>query len=233
MGGLSLVLFDIDGTLLRSGGSGRGAMSLAAGERFGRPDMFDAVSFAGAVDSEITARALTSVGIPPTPRRIGRLRATYTRRLRRGLSQRRGVVCPGVPDALDAISRLSKLGLVTGNWPEGARIKLEAHGLADFFRGCPGAFGDDAIARDDLLPVAIRRARRRWGAIGRVLLVGDTPADVSCARSGAVALGKDGPEVIAVAVKTGFASAEDLEAAAPDLLLSDLETGLPELLACL
>jgi len=233
MGGLNLVLFDIDGTLLRSGGGGRGAMSEAAAERFGRPDLFDGVSFAGAVDSEITARALASADIPPTPRRIGRIRATYGRRLRRSLPLRRGVVCPGVPEALEAIQQRAVLGLVTGNWPEGARTKLRAHGLAQFFEGCPGAYGDDALDRDLLLPVAVRRARRRWGPIHRVLLVGDTPADISCARAGARAMGVDGPSVVAVGVQTGFASVDALEAARPDLLLTDLEEGLPALLACL
>jgi len=233
VGRLSLVLFDIDGTLLRSGGGGRWAMSMAAGERFGRRDMFDSLSFAGAVDSEIVAIALDSVGIPPSPRRIGRMRATYARRLLQTLPGRRGAVCPGVPEALEAVGRQAHLGLVTGNWPEGAWTKLEVYGLTRFFLGCPGAYGDDASTRDGLLPVAIRRARRRWGPVDRVVLVGDTPADVSCARAGAATMGQAGPEVISVAVETGFATSEALAAAGPDLQLSDLAAGLDQLLACL
>jgi phosphoglycolate phosphatase len=233
MGGLSLALFDIDGTLLRSAGGGRGAMSMAAAEHFGRPDLFDELSFAGAVDGEIAARALARAGIPPTPRRIGRLRRTYGRRLRRTLPHCGGALCPGVVAALSAVQGHARLGLVTGNWPEGARTKLDVFGLADFFEGCPGAYGDDAVDRDQLLPVAVARARRRWGAIRRVVLVGDTPADISCARAGAMQMGSDGPEVIAVGVQTGFAGPEALAAAKPDLLLVDLVVGLPALLSAL
>ena len=233
MGGLSLCLFDIDGTLLRSAGGGREAMSMAAAERFGRPDLFDDLSFAGAVDDEIAARALERAGIPPTPRRIGRLRQTYGRRLRRNLPVRGGALCPGIIAALSAVQAQARLGLVTGNWPEGARTKLDVFGLAHFFDGCPGAYGDDALDRDQLLPVAVARARRRWGAIRRVVLIGDTPADISCARAGAAQMGLGGPEVIAVGVQTGFASPEDLAAAKPDLLLTDLVVGLPALLSAL
>jgi phosphoglycolate phosphatase-like HAD superfamily hydrolase len=229
---MTLVLFDIDGTLLRSAGGGRRAMSMAAAERFGRPDLFDQVSFAGAVDSEVTQRALAAAGLPPTARRIGRLRATYGRRLRRALATRRGSVCPGVPEALSALQEVAVLGLVTGNWPEGARTKLEVYGLSRFFTDCVGAYGDDALDRNHLVPVAVRRARRRMDRVDRVVLVGDTPADVASARAGAEALGPGGPEVVAVAVSTGFAPIEALKASAPDLLLEDLASGLPELLGC-
>ena len=85
MGGVDLVLFDIDGTLLNSGGGGRAAMIAAASELFGCPQLFDNLSFAGAVDSGIVAHALACAGIPPTPRRMGRMRATYARRLTRDL----------------------------------------------------------------------------------------------------------------------------------------------------
>lgn len=206
---------------------------MAAGERFGRPDLFDHVSFAGAVDGAITAHALAHARLPPTPRRIGRLRATYARRLRRTLPSRGGELCPGVTQALDALRGRAELGLVTGNWPEGARIKLEVFGLAHYFQGCPGAFGDDALNRDHLLPVAVRRARRRWGRVRRVLLVGDTPADISCAKAGAQMMGPQGPEVISVAVQTGFASRQALIDSAPDVMLEDLEQGLDMLLSVL
>jgi phosphoglycolate phosphatase len=195
--------------------------------------MFDSLSFAGAVDTEIVGRALALAGIPPTPRRVGRMRSVYGRRLKRSLPQRRGSVCPGVPEALTAVAQRAQLGLLTGNWPEGAWTKLEVYRLKAFFAGCVGAYGGDADRRDDLLPVAVRRARRRFGAVDKVVLIGDTPADVRCARAGARALGSNGPEVIAVAVQTGFAEPDTLAAAGPDLLLADLSVGLPDLLSCL
>jgi len=226
---MTLVLFDIDGTLLRTHGSGRGAMAATAGELFGRPDMFDTVSFAGAVDSGIVAIAMDSCGIPPTGRRMGRMRKTYERRLRRRLASQAGEVCVGVHDLIQQLQGRARIGLLTGNWEEGARIKLEAHGLGALFEGCVGAYGSDATERNALLPFAMRRAQRRWSDIRRVIVVGDTPADIECARVG----GEQLPhlEVMAVAVETGFAKPSALRAAKPDLQLVDLEQGKSALMA--
>ena len=229
MASLSLVLFDIDGTLLLSGGSGRSAMSQAAAELFGRPDLFDGLSFAGAVDSSIVAAALELAQLPPTPRRVGRLRARYGRRLIRGLAEHKGSVCPGVREAVEATQKKAEVGLLTGNWREGARTKLAAHGLSDLFEGCVGAYGGDAMDRNLLLPVAVRRACRRWGKVDRVIVVGDTPADVRCAQAGAAVLTRT--QVVSVAVETGFASPEELKASGPDYQLQDLSSGLATLLA--
>ena len=77
----------------------------------------------------------------------------------------------------------------------------------------------------------MRRARRRWRQIRRIVVIGDTPADVACARAGAALLGPDGPEVLAVAVETGFSTPAQLRASGPDLQLADMASGLEELLA--
>ena len=222
---ITLVLFDIDGTLIRSGGSGRWAMSAAAGELFGCPEMFEGLSFAGAVDSGIVAHAMAAAGIDPTPRQMGLMRARYLRRLSRRLREKPGSVCPGVEDMIAALSGRAQIGLLTGNWERGARIKLAAHGLGSVFSGCVGAYGSDASERNALIPHAHRRARRRWDGLARIVVVGDTPADIRCARAGADLLGPAGPEIIAVGVETGFASAEDLSAAGPDLQVKDLVSG--------
>lgn len=233
MARLTLALFDIDGTLLRSAGGGRGAMAQAASSLFGRPDLFDDLSFAGAVDNEIVARALANAGIPPTPRRIGRMRASYGRALKRTLPARRGSVCPGVVDAVRTVAERAEVGLLTGNWEEGARTKLQVYRLWHMFDGCVGAFGSDGVHRDELIPVAHRRAVRRWGQVDRVVLIGDTPADVQAARAASAVFGTSGPTVIAVAVGTGYATPEALEASKPDLLVPDLAQGLEALLGCL
>ena len=228
---MTLVLFDIDGTLLRTNGSGRGAMAMTAGELFGRPDMFDSVSFAGAVDSGIVALAMEACGIPATGRRMGRMRLRYERRLRRGLKEQPGEVCPGVHRLLSDLQGRAKVGLITGNWHGGARIKLEAHGLGSTFAGCVGAYGGDAAERNALLPYAVKRAFRRWGKMERVLVVGDTPADVACARAGQQQL--PDLEVVAVAVETGFSTVDSLRESEPDLQIVDLDQGREAFLALL
>ncbi len=225
----TLVLFDIDGTLITTEGAGRAAMGEAAGRLFGRPDLFSRLSFAGAIDSEIVARALASGGLAPTPRRVGRLKAAYLRALRRRLARGGGRVYPGVRDALALSAAHARVGLLTGNWREGARVKLSRFALWSHFSPGLGAYGQDAAVRDGLLPVAWRRARRFGGPPQRIIVIGDTPADVSCARAGARALVGPGVQVLAVAVCTGFASPELLADARPDLLLPDLQRGLAAL----
>ncbi len=233
MGGVTLVLFDIDGTLVNCGGRGREAMSAAARDLFGLPGMFEGLSFAGAVDSGIVSIALDQAGVGATPRNLGRMRSTYQRRLVRALRESPGTLCPGVPEVVSAVAGRAKVGLLTGNWPGGARVKLRSLGLYEHFAGCVGAFGDDASDRNLLVPIAVRRANRRWGSVRRVVVIGDTPADVRCARAGQALMGVDGPDVLAVAVETGFAPPERLEQSKPDLQLTDLESGLGALLALL
>jgi len=231
MAGIDLVLYDIDGTLLRSGGAGRGSMQQAARELFGVEDMFEGLSFAGAVDSQIVRQAMAASGLPPTGRRVGRLRYRYVRRLKRALREPEGEVCPGAEASVHAVRPHAKVGLLTGNWFEGAWAKLAGFGLAGLFDGCVGAYGCDGMHRNELVPVAVNRARRRWGAVRRVVVIGDTVADVACARAGADQM--PDLDVLAVAVQTGFAPVHALQAAKPDLLLSDLEQGLPDLVSLL
>ena len=137
------------------------------------------------------------------------------------------------PAAIDAVSAHAKVGLLTGNWPEGAQTKLEVYRLWPYFEGCVGAYGCDGMHRNDLVPVAVRRGCRRWGRVDRAVLVGDTPADIAAAKAGHRALASSGTEVLSVAVNTGFSTPEDLKAAEPDVLIDDLEQGLDALLAVL
>ena len=231
MAGITLVLFDIDGTLLRSGGSGRGAMSQAAAELYGRPDLFDQLSFAGAVDSSIVARALDAGGLPATPRRVGRLKSRYVRRLKTRLRTAAGTLCPGVPEIVEDINTCAHVGLLTGNWEAGARAKLNALGIGLLFEGCVGAYGGDALDRNELVPVAVRRAKRRWGSVSRVIVIGDTPADIHCAQAGHKVLQEQGIVVQGVAVETGFSNREDLQASGPALQVADLVEGRGALLS--
>lgn len=220
----TLILWDIDGTLLSTGGAGRAALDEAFEALHGVPEAFAAVDFGGRTDFGIVRQAFRLHGLPhPADGGEALLRA-YLPRLRERLRTGRSRICvhPGVHAALDAAQERAVNGLLTGNWAEGARHKLEAVGLWDRFAF--GAFGDDAEDRNRLVPVALRRARERGLHPERVVVVGDTPHDVACARAGGA---------LAVAVATGWSSREELVAAEPDLLLDDLEAGREALLALL
>ena len=221
---MTLFLFDIDGTLVKTDGAGREAMARAAQELYGR-DLFDGFSFAGGVDWGMTHDALERAGIAPTRRQIAAFRTRYLAHLRRTMTPGKGKTLPGSANALPALAGHGRLGLLTGNWRQGAEVKLRAHGLWDHFYTRASAFGGDAPRRDDLLAVAYKRARR-LGELRHIVVIGDTPADVRCART---PLPDSGVRVTAVAVRTGFATEEELVRAKPDLLLADLEHGLPAL----
>lgn len=234
-----LVLFDIDGTLLRSGGTGRGAMQEAAAGMLDRPDLFDAISFVGSVDGELVPRAMRVAGVPPTPRRMGRFRARYVRALVRQVQARPPTLLPGATEAVARVAALGvPMGLQTGNFRAGAEAKLRAVGLWQPFvhprSGVVlGGFGDNARRREDLVVQALRRARRRGLPVRRVVVVGDTPADITCSRAGIAALGPGAPAVFAIAVETGWVSREALAATRPDLLLPNLRDGADALAAVL
>lgn len=208
-----LVLFDIDGTLLRTDGAGRRAMEGALHTVYGaagdpsyrydgktdRQIAREQMKFAGLADDEIDAR-MTSVF------------DEYTRRLDDELSRDASMaqLCDGVPPLLDALERHAHvtLGLLTGNIEYGARRKLQAVGLA-FDRFRVNAFGSDHEERPMLPAIARERAQQHLGLSldgQQIVIIGDTPADIACGRS----LG-----VRAIGVATGRFTVAELEAHAP------------------
>ena len=210
-----LLAWDIDGTLLTSGGAGRNALNGAFFECFGTEDVFLKVDFRGRIDPSLIQEAFDVAGRAYDAADAARLKETYLRRLREELSARSAVMTVH-PGALEAVLRCAPFAhnaLLTGNWREGAFAKLEAADLDRHFSW--GAFGGDGVVRNDLVPVLRRRAKERGIDAERVIVIGDTPADVACARA-------DNAEV--VAVTTGGCSREELAAAEPDLLVSDLQT---------
>jgi phosphoglycolate phosphatase-like HAD superfamily hydrolase len=221
-----VVLFDIDGTLMRAGGAGRRAMERALGDWLGRPAAQTGVEMAGRTDLEIFRDVVRSLGLSyPSPPARRQLVRHYLLRLEEELASAPGVApCPGVPSLLQSLHAADRwaVGLLTGNLEAGAWTKLRAVGLAPRFDF--GAFGSDAENRNDLLAIAMKRvARRGWSTIGLPVVVGDTARDIECARAG-------GARVLAV--RTGFAKPGELEAAAPDLIVDDLED-TPRILAAL
>jgi phosphoglycolate phosphatase len=216
---LSLVLFDIDGTLLLSGGAGVRAMTQAFEAVFGVRDAFAGLAIAGRTDTFLVSRALIRANLADTPEEHERFRQVYiptlVEEITRPGSGRRGVM-PGVEDLLAALQRQPPfhVALLTGNFEPAARIKLSYFGLAEFFVW--GAFGEESADRNELGRLAIERAATQAvppEARARAVIVGDTPHDIECAR----AVGAR-----AIAVATGSYAAAELEHAGADVVLPDL-----------
>lgn len=217
-----LVLFDIDHTLLSTGGAGMNAMLAAGKELFGERFTVAGVSFAGSLDPVIIGEMFARSGVTDTIESRKRFRLRYSEVLQTSLADRASVA-RALPGAVEATRRVAALphatcGLLTGNFRETGEMKLRAVGID------PGAFrvpvwGDDSTIvpplREHLVPVA----QSRWRAIGgsgdssRVVVIGDTPHDVVCAM-------RNGCRSIAVA--TGRSSADELRAAGADRVLADL-----------
>lgn len=196
----TLVLFDIDGTLLSSDASGRGALRATFAEEFEDLSFFESVRFDGKTDPQIVRELCEAAGVPEraTPATIEAMLDRYLGHLHGQLASRKVAMLPGVGPLLDALEANHSicLGLLTGNVRDGARLKLAAAGI-DFDRFRLGAFGCDSAHRPDLPPIAAARASEIFGHSPRgadVVIVGDTPADVTCgislgARAIAVATG--------------------------------------------
>ncbi len=216
---MKLVLFDIDGTLVLTGGAGLRAMTRACDELLHHSDALDGVPVAGRTDSSILHDVLNRIGRDVDDDLFASLRARYLTYLADEIEKPgRGVkaVMPGVRELLDELDARDDvfLGLLTGNFAEGARIKLQHFDLWRYFR-C-GAFGDDAADRNALVPFAVTRARECGipdPAPHDVLVVGDTPHDVACALAAGA---------IPVAVATGGFSVDQLRASGANLVFSDL-----------
>ena len=217
-----LVLFDIDGTLLLSGGAGKRALNETFEELFGVAGGFDGIPVAGRTDPLLLDNALARHGMTAAPDLRARFHDRYCDLLAERILEplpRKGLM-PGVGRLLARLDDRADLtsALLTGNFARAARIKLEYFGLWRHF-AC-GAFGDDAASRDELVPVAIDRARRQGIAIGspaQVVVVGDTPLDIRCARSAGA---------WSVAVATGSYGTAELGAHGADRVLPDMaDTG--------
>src|SRR3954453_5569162 len=215
----TLILFDIDGTLVLTGGAGGRAMSLAFEEVFAVANAFNGIPMAGRTDAWILNDAVAAHRIPPDSPDLRRFRDAYVRHLAIELEKpgvaRKGLM-PGVRELLDALTERDDvyLALLTGNYEAGARLKLEYFDLWKYF-SC-GAFGDDAPHRNVLVPKALTRVQACGGpsfAAAEAIVIGDTPLDVGCAAHvGARSL----------AVATGSHSVEELRAAGADAVLKDL-----------
>ncbi len=222
---MHICLFDIDGTLLSSGGAGKAAMEASLAEEFEVEPLRDSVTYSGRTDRAIGRDLLTNHELDPTEEHWQRLRDGYLRRLPHYLARHQGKVLPGIAGLLKQLSARADVavGLLTGNVREGARLKLGHYALYDHFTF--GGFGDDHFDRDDVAREALEAAHRHLNGrvhLERSWVIGDTPLDIRCARCIGVRV---------AAVATGWHSLEELAAAQPDVLLTDLSDPSP-LLSC-
>jgi phosphoglycolate phosphatase-like HAD superfamily hydrolase len=212
---MHVFLFDIDGTLLHTGGAGQAAMEAALTREFGVAQSIAGVSMAGRTDRAITADLFSLCRLTADEAACRRFVAAYLSHLPQFLQQRPGRVLPGIASLLDALARRDDvlLGLLTGNYRDGARLKLSHYRLDHHFRF--GGYGDNHLDRDDVARDALAELHRQFNGnvdLDRVWVIGDTPADVRCGRA-------IGAKVIAVA--TGSHTPADLEAARPDHVVPD------------
>jgi phosphoglycolate phosphatase len=212
-----LVLFDIDGTLVRTGGAGVKAFAKTFTAEFNAVDGTERLKFAGGTDTSLVREFFGLHRIEPTPRNFERFFERYVFWLDHTLRESKTEVCPGVWEFIHALQTLPQaplLGLLTGNIRLGAEIKLRHFNLWDAFQ--TGAFGDDHEERDQIAAVAHQRGSRILGTDLRgdeVVVIGDTPLDIRCARAiGARAL----------AVATGGAKLAELKQHQPDWAVPDL-----------
>jgi phosphoglycolate phosphatase len=202
-----------------TGGAGRRAMSLAFEDVFGIGDGFDGLPMAGRTDSWILADAAAAHGISHDSPELARFEETYFRRLHEEIlkpGDSRKAVMPGVRELLDALAGRDDvyLALLTGNYEQAARIKLEHFDLWRYFR-C-GAFGDAAPDRNGLLPRALRTIAACGGptfASTDATVIGDTPLDIACAKYS---------RARSIGVATGLHTIDQLRAAGADLVFADL-----------
>lgn len=215
-----LILFDIDGTLLHTGGAGRDAMEAALTELFGTPGD-PAYHYDGRTDRQIVRELMRGAGFADAEidARMPRTMARYVEGLRERLAEpaRDVALYPGVAALLDAVEARPDmvLGLLTGNVEPGARLKLAAAGVR-FERFAVNAFGSDHEVRGELPAIAHGRMREAFGvtlAGPDVFVIGDTPADIACGR----ALGAR-----AIAVATGRYPVAALREHAPYAVFADL-----------
>jgi phosphoglycolate phosphatase len=219
---IEAVLFDIDGTLITTGGAGAVAWRRAFEELHGKPLDIREVTESGMTDPEVGRVALRNIlGREPDRRELATAMAHYLRHLSDAIDQSDGYrVMPGIEDLVERlVDDGHLLGLTTGNVEAAAHIKLARAGLNRFFSF--GGYGSDSKERAELTRCALERGRLVSGGVlseGSSISVGDTPRDVAAGHGAGI-------EVVGVA--TGKFTVEDLHAAGADYVVENVEKDFP------
>lgn len=216
---MKLILFDIDGTLIRSRGAGRAALTAALEEVFGAAGPVESYRMDGKTDPRIITDLLTATGLAAeqiTPR-LPQVYQVMAEKALRIYPTRQMRICAGVNPLLAQLRQHpdALVGLLTGNAALTAPLKLETAGL-DPAQFRLGAYGSDHMDRNQLPAIAMERATQLTGRSftgENTVIVGDTPADILCARAGGAT---------AVAVASGWHSVDTLETYHPDHLFPTL-----------
>lgn len=207
-----VLLFDIDNTLLYSGGAGSVAMTATFEELYGITNGFHGVEFSGRTDLYILTEALKLHGIEGDPdEHLQAFLDRYYAVLPQSLKDKRGALKPGFPQILETLKGKAKLGLATGNFSVAARLKVEHYGIAGYFEG--GGFGEISVDRADVVKAAIE-ATVDGHDREDILVIGDTPHDITAALANGVQ---------AVGVATGHNTVEELRESGAHLVFESFE----------
>jgi phosphoglycolate phosphatase-like HAD superfamily hydrolase len=211
-----LILFDIDGTLIRTGGAGVKAFGKTFQEEYQLPHATESLSFAGRTDRRLVELLFSQNDIGITPSAVERFFEVYLGHLEHFLPKDHTTPLEGVIELINSMGKWQPtpvIGLLTGNHPQGAQLKLNHYNLWHEFK--MGVFGDKHLDREAVAEEAFRWAQERWADIDpeQILIIGDTLRDIQCARS-------IGARVLAVA--TGDSSVDELKVHNPDWVVSNL-----------
>ena len=218
---MTILMFDIDGTLSLSQGAGSQAMTRTFKQLWGIENALKGMNFAGRSDSWIVPTALSNQGRDCSADDLARFVDHYVPHLRDALPERNSRLCPGVLPLLEALARENvTLGLGTGNFRRAAEAKLAPLGIWNHF--VDGGFGDDHPDRTELLAAGLERLRQHSTEGAKAVVIGDTSHDIEAGHA-------IGAKV--VAVRTGYSQPGDLDDA--DVTLDDLSDLRAAMLALL
>ena len=215
---MKLILFDIDGTLISTGGAGSESMRVAFEQIWGIPDGFKNIFMMGKTDSSILREALKNNDLNWDESKVNKFLDHYFQTLKQEIIKDRPgkKICPGIIPLLDSLYNQENyfLALLTGNYKESAFIKLNHFNIDHYFQD--GAFCNDTEKREEMVPIIKKRIEKKENITihnNDIFVIGDTPSDINSAR-------KNG--VYAIGVTTGVHTYQELQAHNPDHLFTDL-----------